>query len=145
LHTLIHLEDFRAILGLDDREDCLDFASVRNQGYEFSQSENSTHPFQPPSMAAFCLITATFTIEEYCKRRFFMKKYFERVEPDGGLFLPLREYPVRKVLALYALYHTAGPELVEPEFYSLCPEIEEQLDILHALRLSPAFSPSHRG
>jgi hypothetical protein len=46
---------------------------------------------------------------------------------------------VREVLALYALYHTAEPELVEPEFYRLCPEIEERLDIPHALRLSPAL------
>jgi hypothetical protein len=112
LHTLIPLEDFKALLGLDDREDAL---------------------------SHYCLLTATFTIEEYCKRRFFMKKQFERIEPNGDLFLPLREYPVREVLAVYALYHTAEPELVEPEFYRLCPEIEERLDIPHALRLSPAL------
>jgi hypothetical protein len=40
LHTLIPLEDLKAILGIDDREDCLDFASVRNQGYEFLQGKN---------------------------------------------------------------------------------------------------------
>jgi hypothetical protein len=45
------------------------------------------------------------------------------------LLFTLWEYPVREVLALYALYHRAGPELVEPEFYSLCPDIEERLDI----------------
>ncbi|MDR2052361.1 MAG: hypothetical protein LBP80_03025, partial [Treponema sp.] len=59
LHSLIPLEDFKAILGVDDREDCLDFASVRNQGYEFLQGKNSATLFQPPSMAAYCLITAT--------------------------------------------------------------------------------------
>jgi hypothetical protein len=112
LHSLISPADFKTILGLDDREDAL---------------------------SRYCLITATFTIEEYCKRRFFMKKRFECIEPDGDLFLPLREYPVREVLAVYALYHTAGPELAEPEFYGLSPEIEEGLDIPHALRLSPAL------
>jgi hypothetical protein len=112
LHSLIPLADFKAILGLDDRDDTL---------------------------SRFCLITATFTIEQYCKRRFFMKKQFERIEFVGDLFLPLREYPVREVLAVYAYYNAVEPELVEPEFYSLCPEIQERLDIPHTLRLSPAL------
>jgi hypothetical protein len=73
LHTLIPLADFKAVLGIDDREDCLYFASMRNIGYEFLQSKNSTTLFQPPSrgklspfcgsveytLAAFCLTTAT--------------------------------------------------------------------------------------
>jgi hypothetical protein len=112
LHTLIPLEDFKALLGLDDREDTL---------------------------SRFCLITATYTIEQYCKRHFFMKKHFERIETNGDLLLSLREYPVREVLAVYVYCSTAGPELVEPEFYGLCPETEERRDIPHALRLSPAL------
>ena len=112
LHTLIPLEDFKALLGVDDRED---------------------------KISRFCLVTATYAIEQYCKRRFLMKKHFERIEFAGDLLLSLREYPVREVLAVYAIYHTAGPELAEPEFYGLCPEIEERLDIPHALRLSSAL------
>ncbi|MDR2740621.1 MAG: hypothetical protein LBB98_00470 [Treponema sp.] len=112
LHTLISLADFKAILDLDDRED---------------------------KISTFCLVTATFTIEEYCKRRFFMKKHFERIEHHGDLLLPLREYPVREVLVFYAYYNAGEPELIEPEFYGLSPEIEERLDIPHALRLSPAL------
>jgi hypothetical protein len=112
LHSLIPLADFKAILGLDDRDDTL---------------------------SRFCLITATFTIEQYCKRRFFIKKQFERIEFAGDLLLPLREYPAREVLAVYAYCSAVEPELVEPEFYSLCPEIEERLDIPHTLRLSPAL------
>jgi hypothetical protein len=112
LHSLVPLADFKALLGFDDREDTL---------------------------SRYCLITATFTIEQYCKRCFFMKKQFERIEFTGDLLLSLREYPVREVLAVYAYCSTGEPELVEPEFYSLCPEIEEQLDIPHALRLSPAL------
>jgi hypothetical protein len=112
LHSLTPFEEFKTILGIDDREDAL---------------------------SRYCLITATYTIEQYCKRRFFTKKHFERIEFSGDLLLPLREYPVREVLAVYALYHAAGPEMVEPEFYGLCPEIEERLDIPHALRLSPAL------
>jgi hypothetical protein len=112
LHSLISLADFKTILGLDDRED---------------------------AMSRFCLITAAYTIEQYCKRRFFMKKHFERIEYHGDLLLPLREYPVREVLALYACCSATGPELVEPEFYALSPEVEERLDIPHTLRLSPAL------
>jgi hypothetical protein len=101
LHTLIPLADFKAILGLDDREDCLDFASMRNQGYEFSQSENSTHVFQPPSLAAFCLITATYTIEQYCKRRLLRRKNTVYLTFSGGHIFTLREYPVRRVLTVH--------------------------------------------
>ncbi|GHV95207.1 hypothetical protein AGMMS50293_15270 [Spirochaetia bacterium] len=41
LHSLIPLEDFKALLGIDDRED---------------------------KTVTFCLITATYSIEEYCGR-----------------------------------------------------------------------------
>jgi hypothetical protein len=77
LHSLIPLEDYKAILGLDDREDAL---------------------------SRFCLTTATFTIEQYCKRRLFLKKHFEHIEFHGDLLLSLGEYPVREILAVYALY-----------------------------------------
>jgi hypothetical protein len=91
LHTLIPLADFKTILGFDDREDAL-----------------SRH----------CLITATYTIEQYCKRRLLLKRHFERIEPHGDLILPLGEYPVREMLAVYILYDFAGPgELLEPELY----------------------------
>jgi hypothetical protein len=145
LHTLIPLEDFKAILGLDDREDCLDFASVRNQGYEFSQSENSTHLFQPPSLAAFCLTTATYTIEQYCRRRLYLKRHFERIEFHGDLFLPLGEYPVREMLAVYVLgqFGETG-ELIEPDLYRVIPDLEEETgekpeDTVYSLSFSPAL------
>jgi len=48
-------------------------------------------------LARFCLVTATLTIEQYCKRRFLRKKYFERIEFYGDLFVPLREYPVKSI------------------------------------------------
>jgi len=70
LYTLIPLDEFKAVLGVDDRED---------------------------KLARFCLVTATLTIEQYCKRRFLRKKYFERIEFYGDLFVPLREYPVKSI------------------------------------------------
>jgi hypothetical protein len=144
LHTLIHLADFKAILGFDDRDDCLDFASVRNQGSEFLHGKNSTHLFQPPSLAAFCLITATYTIEQYCKRRLLLKRHFERTEFHGDLLLPLGEYPVREVLAVYALggFSDTG-ELLEPELYRVIPDFEEAEglpeDTVYSLSLSSAL------
>jgi len=51
LYTLIPLEDFKAVLGVDDRED---------------------------KQARFCIVTATLTIEQYCKRKLLRKKYFKR-------------------------------------------------------------------
>jgi hypothetical protein len=75
LHMLISICDFKVIFG-DDHED---------------------------KLAKFCLVTATCTIEQYCKRRLLRKKFFERIEFSGDLLLPLREYSVSKILALYAI------------------------------------------
>jgi hypothetical protein len=120
---------------------------MRNTSYEFLQSINSAHSFQPPSLAAFCLITATYTIEHYCRRCLFVHRHFERFEYAGDLLLSLREYPVLEIVALYALYHAPEPELVEPDFYILLPEpepegeegLETGQDIPYELRLSPAL------
>jgi hypothetical protein len=43
LYSLISLEEFKTILSVDDREE---------------------------KIARFCLVTSTFTIEQFCKRRF---------------------------------------------------------------------------
>jgi hypothetical protein len=119
LHTLIPLADFKAILGIDDREDAL---------------------------SRYCLITATFTIEQYCKRCFFIKKHFERIESNGDLLLPLREYPVREVLAVYiigAFGETREP--LEPDLYRVIPDLEEETgekpeDTVYSLSLSSALN-----
>jgi hypothetical protein len=116
LHSLVPLADFKAVLGVDDREDAL---------------------------TRYCLLTATYTIEQYCRRSLLAHRHFERVEYTGDLLLTLREYPAQEILAVYALYHTSEPELVEPELYGLLPETEggegPPLDIPHTLRLSPAL------
>jgi hypothetical protein len=109
LHTLIPLADFKAVLGVDDRED---------------------------KPAKFCLVTSTLSIEQYCKRRLLRKKHFERIEFCGDLVLPLREYPVSKVLALYAI---DNGEIVEPEFYEVVPDCGTDEDIPFSLLLSPAL------
>ena len=109
LYTLIPLEEFKAVLGVDDRED---------------------------KIARFCLVTSTLTIEQYCKRRFLRKKYFEVVQYYGDFELPLREYPVGKVLAVY-LY--GNGETLEPEFYAVVPDCGADYDLPFSLSLSPAL------
>jgi hypothetical protein len=115
-HSLVPLGDYKAILGMDDREDAL---------------------------SRYCLVTATYTIEQYCRRCLFVHRHSERLEYAGDQLLSLREYPVQEIVALYALCRNAGPEPVEPELYGLLPEPEggegPGLDIPHTLRLSPAL------
>jgi len=106
LYSLIPLEDFKGLLGIDDRDD---------------------------RIARFCLITASHTIEQYCKRRLLRKKHFEWIEFYGDLVLPLKEYPVGKVLAVYLW---GDGEILEPEFYSLKGD---ELYLSPALRRYPAL------
>jgi hypothetical protein len=103
-------------------------------------------------MSAFCLITATYTIEQYCLRRLFLKRHFELIAYNGNLLLPLREYPVREVCYLampnsleFAAQtpQNADWEIVEPEFYRVIPDFEEceglPEDTVYSLSLSPAL------
>jgi len=112
LHTLIPLEDFKALLGIDDRED---------------------------RICRFCLVTATLTIEQYCKRQLLRKNQFEYINFYGDLVLPLREYPVSKVSAVYALFPISPSEFIEPEFYQVIPDCGTDIDLPFALSFSPAL------
>ncbi|MDR2965814.1 MAG: hypothetical protein LBU88_08570 [Treponema sp.] len=134
LYTLIPLDDFKAVMGIDDRDD---------------------------KIARFCLVTSTFSIEQYCKRRLLRKKHFEQVEcvPSGraraeglyggysaasvytgDLIIPLKEYPVTNLLAVYAISSkNRTGEIVEPEFYNVIPDCGTSEDIPFCLSLSPAL------
>jgi len=114
LYSLISLEDFKSVMGADDREDRL---------------------------ARFCIVTATLTIEQHCKRKLLRKKYFETIEFNGGLFVPLREYPVSEVLAVYIF---GNGEMLEPEFYSVVPDCNIDYDLPFSLSLSPALQRYRR-
>ena len=109
LYTLIPLDDFKALLGVDDRED---------------------------KIARFCLVTSTFSIEQYCKRKLLQKKHFERIEYIGDLLLPLREYPVTRILAAYTM---PDGKILKPDFYNSIPECGLDCDIPFYLSLSPAL------
>jgi hypothetical protein len=116
LYSLILLEDFKAVLGVDDRDD---------------------------KLSRFCLVTATHTIEQFCKRRLLRKKHFETIEFTGDLVLTLKEYPVTKILAVYSMNNEQGTmnngEILEPEFYGVVPDCGCDDDIPFSLSLSPAL------
>ena len=50
LYSLVSLDEFKSVLGFDDRED---------------------------KLCRFCLVTSTLTIESYCMRKFLRKHHFE--------------------------------------------------------------------
>jgi hypothetical protein len=112
LHSLISLEDFKAILGIDDRENTL---------------------------SRYCLITATYTIEQYCKRRLLRKKRFEFLPFYGDYLFPLRDYPVREVLAVYRPHALKEAVIVEPSLYHTIPDCRELENIPFCLSVSPAL------
>ncbi|GHV03998.1 hypothetical protein FACS189485_08450 [Spirochaetia bacterium] len=95
LHSLIPLTEFKAILGIDDREDPL---------------------------SCFVLTASTYTIEEYCKRRLLKKKCLEYLGFFGDYIIPLREYPVRKILTLYSIHPLNKPNFVIPKSYHTIPD-----------------------
>jgi hypothetical protein len=121
LHSLISFGYFKAILGLDDREDTL---------------------------SRYCLITATYTIEQYCKRRLLRRKNTDYLTFSGEHIFTLREYPARKVLTVYAVTTGTvqqgearfGPEnLVDPKHYYCLPDEGIYEDIPFSLVLRPPF------
>jgi len=62
LYTLVTLEQFKSVLGVDDRED---------------------------KLAGYCLVTSTYTIKQHCKWWLPRKKYFERItSPCAPKVLP---------------------------------------------------------
>jgi len=112
LYTLIPIDEFKALMGVDDRDD---------------------------KICRFCLVTATHTIEQYCKRRFLRKQHFEYINFYGDLVLPLWEYPVTSVSALYALFSLRPSEYIETDFYQIIPDCGTDNDVPFRLNISPAI------
>jgi hypothetical protein len=112
LHSLIPLEEFKAVLGFDDREDAL---------------------------CRYCLVAATYAIEQYCKRRLLRKKRFEFFPFHGDYVFPLRDYPAREILAVYQTHALREAAIVEPDLYHTVPACGEVEDIPCCLWVSPAL------
>jgi len=125
LYSLIPLEDFKALLGVDDRED---------------------------KTSRFCLVTATFTIEQYCKRRFIKKRHIDYHTYTGDHIFTLREYPLRKIVSVHAAREEEAitgqnffeqKNLVSPEYYYWLPEMGVNEDLPFSLVIRPPlrYSP----
>jgi hypothetical protein len=71
------------------------------------------------------------------------KKYFEEIVYNGDLILPLREFPVTKILAVYPIgngeWGLAYGEMLEPEFYNAFPAFSLDIDIPFSIILTPAL------
>ena len=120
LYSLIPFEEFKALLGLDDRDD---------------------------KLSRFCLTAATYSIEEFCHRRLREKKYFEDLAFYGDRVIPLMHYPVRKMLAVYAMNlnqfssEQKTKNRIAPQLYRIVPECWEGIDTPACLVLSGAVRP----
>jgi hypothetical protein len=113
LYSLIPLEDFKALMGVDDRED---------------------------KTARFCLVTSTLTIEQYCKRKFLRKKKTESVDCSWSLEILLSEYPVSEILAVYGI-NTQQERFIEPYFYRPMIGCDFNKDLPFSLLLSHSLKP----
>jgi hypothetical protein len=65
------------------------------------------------------LITATYTIEQHCRRRLVTKKHVDYLTYSGDPLFTLREYPVRKVLSVKvdSTRRFGAESLLDPERY----------------------------
>ncbi|MDR0908209.1 MAG: phage head-tail connector protein [Spirochaetaceae bacterium] len=125
-HSLIPLEHFKLIMGIDDRED---------------------------ELARYCLEAASSAIEGYCRRKLMARKVTETLTFEGDFILTLREYPVREVLGVWLT--TVGTvktptqpspkreeqrhpatRIVEPDFYNVWPDCGDDVDLPFVLELS---------
>jgi len=117
LHALIPLEEFKALMGIDSRED---------------------------KNARFCLLTATLAIEQFCKRKFLRKKYTEDFRLESNLIISLREYPVTEILAVFANnreFTGNKAKIIEPEFYRPMIGSGFNEEIPFELLFSPSLKP----
>ena len=114
IHSLISLDEFKAILGVDDRDD---------------------------KIAGFCLVSSTFTIEQYCKRRLLRKRHFEKIGFTGDMFLPLREYPVISMNREQITVNNG--EILPSDFFRVIPDFSVDIDIPFSIELSPIVKRFH--
>jgi len=116
LYSLIPLDEFKALLGVDDRED---------------------------KLARFCLVSSTFAIEQYCKRRLLRKKHFQRFEYFGDLVFSLGEYPVTKMLEAFLMRNEKlgmrNGALIEGGLYTVIPDCGTDYDFPFSLSFSPVL------
>ena len=114
LYSLIPLDMFMALMGADDRDD----KTVR-----------------------FCLVTASLSIEEYCKRKFLRKQYFETIPIINNYFvLSFKEYPVSEIIQVKSEKLGMRNEFViDPIYYRAFPGNGFNEEMPFELLLSPSL------
>jgi uncharacterized phiE125 gp8 family phage protein len=118
LHSLVSLTEFKAILGIDDREDAL---------------------------CRFVLITSSYSIEQYCHRRLLRKKCLEYLDFAGEHSFSLRDYPVRRIISVeQTRLGLADPTPLASGSYRCVPECGIAEDIPFSLVVSPEIKLSWR-
>lgn len=97
LRILVPLSECKTILGLDDRDD---------------------------SFTRFLLITASVTVENYLSRRLLHRAHTHYTDYLGQTTIPLKEYPVQRIDAVYADRTRQFTEAtrLQPEHYYLTPD-----------------------
>jgi uncharacterized phiE125 gp8 family phage protein len=115
--SLIPIEEYKSLLNIDDRDD---------------------------KFCRFCLVTATYTIKQYCRRQLRGKTIRQVFTEWWDLTLFLSEYPVRKIVSLSALYADKPSQIIHPDLYRLEP-IEKLENIPYQITLSPVVSHRFRG
>jgi len=111
LQTLIPIDEFKAVLGIDDRDD---------------------------KLVKFCLVTSTLSIEQYCRRNLLSKTIHQLFIEWWDLTLFLSEYLVRKILAVSVNYFSKEHE-IELDLYNLEPLVV-MVNIPYLVNLSPAIN-----
>ncbi|MFP3041399.1 hypothetical protein LQZ19_06210 [Treponema primitia] len=114
-HSLISLADFKEILGIDDRDD---------------------------AFSRYCLVTATYSIEQYCRRRLLISKLTEIHEYSDDPFVPLKQYPVRKILEVQKHRSWKPAEDIDPELFQCIPQCGVGEDMPFCLEIRPGVVSS---
>jgi hypothetical protein len=99
-------------------------------------------------LSRYCLITATYSIEQFCRRRLLVKKHTDYLTFTGEHIFTLKEYPVRKVLRVNAKNEEAvrrgellfeETSLVNSKHYYCLEEEGGTEDLPGTLMLRPLF------
>ena len=108
LYSLISLEDFKNLLSVDDRDD---------------------------KMSRFCLITSTFTIEQYCRRKLCQKTIHQVFKEWQDFTVYLREYPV--ISMSNEQVTMSNGNILDPEYYRVIPDCGINENYPYSIVFSP--------
>ena len=114
LYSLISLDDFKCLLGIDDRDD---------------------------KIARFCLVTSTLTIEQYCKRKFLKKKHTDYFTYSRENFFILREYPI-SINSEKLIFN--NEMILDKKYYSVIPDCGSGEDIPCSIEFSDEITRLYR-